>query len=119
MILVNVLYQEMMHTSFCSLASDDVKRKMYSCILVVGGGMMFQGIQTWLHSRLLVQIPIMYRGEQLDIITRAKDMDPRITTWKGAAVMSCLDSTQELWIRPADWTKMGVKVLRERCPFIW
>lgn len=99
--------------------SEDVKRKMYNCILVVGGGMMFQGIHTWLHSRLSLQIPIIYRGEQMDIITRAKDMDPRITTWKGAAVMSCLDTTQELWIRPNEWTRLRVKLLREKAPFIW
>ncbi|XP_064474750.1 actin-related protein 8-like isoform X2 [Ornithodoros turicata] len=52
--------------------SDDLKRKMFSCILVVGGGSMFPGIHTWLQNRLSVQIPIMYRAEQIDIITRPK-----------------------------------------------
>uniref|UniRef100_T1JFQ7 Actin-related protein 8 n=1 Tax=Strigamia maritima TaxID=126957 RepID=T1JFQ7_STRMM len=98
--------------------SDDMKRKMYSCILIVGGGIMFAGIHTWLRNRLSMQIPIMYRTEQIDVITRPKDMDPRITCWKGAAVMSCLDTAQELWIKQKEWTRNGVKVLRERAPFI-
>lgn len=54
------------------LESDDLKRKMYSCVLVVGGGSMFPGIHTWLQNRLSVQIPVVYRAEQMDIITRPK-----------------------------------------------
>lgn len=99
--------------------SEEMKRKMYSCILVVGGGMMFSGIHTWLQNRLSVQIPIIYRGEEIDIITRPKDMDPRVTTWKGAAVMSCLDTAQELWIHQQEWLRYGVRLLRERAPFTW
>ncbi|KAF8794669.1 Actin-related protein 8 like protein [Argiope bruennichi] len=89
---------------------DEVKMKMYSCILVVGGGMMFNGIHTWLRNRLQVQIPIMFRNEQFEIITRPKDMDPRVTVWKGAALMSCLDTAQELWIKQKEWAKYSVKL---------
>ncbi|KAH7962578.1 hypothetical protein HPB52_016996 [Rhipicephalus sanguineus] len=98
---------------------EELKRKMFSCVLVVGGGCMFPGIHTWLQNRLSVQIPIMYRPEQMEIITRPRDTDPRITTWKGASIMSCLDSAQELWIRQAEWQRYGVRLLRERAPFNW
>ncbi|XP_065156186.1 actin-related protein 8 [Atheta coriaria] len=99
--------------------SDDLKRKMYGCILVVGGGMKFAGIGMWLQNRISLQIPYHYRAEQLDIITNPRDMDPAMVAWKGAAIMSCLETAQELWITPAEWEKMGVKVLRERAPFTW
>ncbi|KAJ8976225.1 hypothetical protein NQ317_013617 [Molorchus minor] len=49
--------------------NEDLKRKMYGCILVVGGGMKFSGIATWLQNRISLQIPYLYRAEQLDIIT--------------------------------------------------
>jgi actin-related protein 8 len=58
-------------------------------------------------------------AEQLDIITTPKEMDPQMTAWKGAAIMSCLESAQELWIYPVEWEKLGVKILRERAPFMW
>ncbi|KAK7788285.1 hypothetical protein R5R35_013901 [Gryllus longicercus] len=99
--------------------SEDLKRKMYGCILVVGGGMKFVGIGTWLQNRISLQIPYMYRAEQLDIVTAPKEMDPQITQWKGAAIMSCLESAQELWIYPLEWGKIGLKLLRERAPFMW
>lgn len=99
--------------------SEEMKRKVYGCILLVGGGMLFSGIHTWLQNRLSVQIPIMFRGEEIDIITRPKDMDPCATIWKGAAVMSCLDTAQELWINQQEWLNYGVRLLRERAPFTW
>ena len=50
------------------LASDEMKRRMYSCILLVGGGAKFEGLSTWLHNRLLLQIPYQFRPEQTEII---------------------------------------------------
>lgn len=92
---------------------------MYSCILVVGGGMKFNGIGKWLQNRVGLQIPHQYRSEQLDIVTSPKEMDPAMTSWKGAAVMSCLESAPELWIHAAEWQKYGVRILREKSLFMW
>lgn len=58
-------------------------------------------------------------AEQLDIITQPKDMDPGMTTWKGAGILSCLESAQELWITRTEWHRWGVRILRERSPFLW
>ncbi|EFN89058.1 actin-related protein 8 isoform X1 [Harpegnathos saltator] len=99
--------------------TDDLKRKMYSCVLVVGSGMKFRGIGMWLRNRISLQIPYMYRAEQLDIITEPKEMDPGITTWKGAGILSCLETAQELWIPWGEWQRYGVRILRERTPFLW
>lgn len=35
---------------------------MYGCILVVGGGMKFSGIATWLQNKIYLQIPYLYRA---------------------------------------------------------
>ncbi|RWS17454.1 actin-related protein 8-like protein [Dinothrombium tinctorium] len=100
--------------------NDDTKRRMYNCVLVVGGGINFKGIDTWLQSRLSVQIPLQYRtGQCVDIITNPKDIDPRCVVWKGAAVMSLLDTTQELWITKNEWENVGVRIVREKAPFVW
>ncbi|XP_030753391.1 actin-related protein 8 [Sitophilus oryzae] len=99
--------------------SEDLKRKMYGCVLIVGGGMKFTGIGTWLQNRISLQIPYLYRAEQLDIITNPRDMDSSMVAWKGACIMSCLETAQELWIEATEWEKYGVRVLRERAPFTW
>ncbi|XP_044256841.1 actin-related protein 8 isoform X2 [Tribolium madens] len=99
--------------------NEDLKRKMYGCILIVGGGMKFSGIGTWLQNRISLQIPYLYRAEQLDIITNPRDMDPAMVAWKGACIMSCLETAHELWILASEWEKYGVRILRERAPFTW
>lgn len=99
--------------------SEELKRKMYSNILIVGGGSKIEGLSTWLQNRLSLQIPYNYKSEQLEIVTSPKDIDPETIVWKGAAVMSCLESAVELWISQTDWNKHGLKILRERAPFIW
>lgn len=99
--------------------NDEMKRKMYGCILVVGGGMKFKGIGKWLQNRVQNATPYVFRSEQPEIVTSPKEMDPSMTSWKGAAIMSCLESAPELWISRADWEKYGLKVLREKAPFMW
>lgn len=55
----------------------------------------------------------------MDVITMPKEIDPGMTAWKGAAILSCLESAQELWIGRQDWEIKGVKLLREGAPFMW
>nr|SVE92898.1 EOG090X02LT [Moina brachiata] len=116
--LLYSLDQAILH-SIERCSSDEMKRRMYSCILLVGGGAKFEGLSTWLHNRLLLQIPYQFRPEQTEIIVGPKEMDPSMVAWKGAAIMSCLESAQELWIRPSEWRKIGVRILREKAPFYW
>lgn len=52
-------------------ASEEMKRKMYSCILIVGGGAKFKSIDKWLQSRLALQIPVAYRPGMTNIFFAA------------------------------------------------
>ncbi|KAF2347925.1 Actin family [Trinorchestia longiramus] len=99
--------------------AEETRRRMYSCILLVGAGASFPHLGKWLQSRLPLQIPMAYRPEQLEVITRAKDLDPGTIAWKGAALMTGLEGSGELWLTKAMWSKHGVRALREKCPFIW
>lgn len=55
-------------------ASDEAKKKMYSSILVVGGGLMFHKAQEFLQHRILNKMPPSFRRiiENVDVITRPK-----------------------------------------------
>ena len=39
--------------------------------------------------------------------------------WKGAAILACLESATELWISKDEWIRFGIKLIRERGPFLW
>ncbi|KAL1464856.1 hypothetical protein WDU94_004466 [Cyamophila willieti] len=98
---------------------DEQKRKMYGTILVVGGGLRFDGISHWLQTKLALHISYATKPDQIDIITNPKESDPQITTWRGAAILSSLETAQELWITAEEWKKHSVTILRERAPFMW
>ncbi|XP_032892447.1 actin-related protein 8 isoform X2 [Amblyraja radiata] len=114
------LDKSILHSIDCC-GSDETKKKMYSSILVVGGGLMFQGAQEFLQHRILNKMPPSFRRivENVEVLTRPKDMDARLIAWKGGAVLACLDTTQELWIHQREWQRFGVRMLRERAPFVW
>ncbi|POI24070.1 hypothetical protein CIB84_012182 [Bambusicola thoracicus] len=114
------LDKAILHSIDCC-ASDDTKKKMYSSILVVGGGLMFHKAQEFLQQRILNKMPPSFRRvvENVEVITRPKDMDPRLIAWKGGAVLACLDTTQELWIYQREWQRFGIRMLRERAAFVW
>ncbi|XP_077433125.1 actin-related protein 8 [Vanacampus margaritifer] len=114
------LDKAILHSIDCC-ASDETKRKMYSSILVVGGGLMFHGAQEFLLHRIINKMPPSFRRlvDNVEVVTRPKDMDPRLISWKGGAVLACLDTTQEMWIHQREWQRFGVRMLRERAAFVW
>jgi len=101
--------------------SEELRRRMYSCILVVGGGLQFEGATHWLQYQVWQAMPAQTRlhMESMDIISKPKDVDASLTSWKGGAILACLDSTQELWIWQKEWRQFSTRMLRERTPFIW
>ncbi|XP_002166225.2 actin-related protein 8 isoform X1 [Hydra vulgaris] len=104
-----------------SCSNLETKRKMYGTVLLIGGGLSFKGADEFLLKRLQAQLPAHYQfvKDQMEVIARPKESDPRNTCWKGGAVLSILDSAQELWISRNEWNKYGVRIVRERCGFQW
>lgn len=55
----------------------------------------------------------------LVLFSLTQDLEPGMIAWKGAAVLSFLDTCEELWIKQEEWERAGVRLLRERVPFVW
>lgn len=52
--------------------SDDIKRKMYSSILVIGGGLKFEGACAWLKSKISLNAQQVYYGGLLYIFLEVR-----------------------------------------------
>ncbi|XP_054727971.1 actin-related protein 8 [Anastrepha obliqua] len=101
-------------------STEEIKRKMYSCILLVGGSTKFAGFSKWLEQRVLLQLAgTSTSSSAFEVNAFSKEMDAGMIAWKGAAIMSCLESAPELWIYSGEWEKYGLRILREKAPFIW
>lgn len=55
----------------------------------------------------------------IEIINSPKDLDPQIVTWKGAAILAGLESSNELWISGKEWSSWSIRILKERAMFNW
>lgn len=55
-------------------ATEETKRKMYSSVLLIGGGFMFNGAANMLQSRLQAKLPAPHRKlvDQVEVIARPK-----------------------------------------------
>lgn len=55
-------------------APEETKRKMYSSVLLIGGGFMFNGAAAALQSRLQAKLPPLHRKlvDQVEVIARPK-----------------------------------------------
>jgi len=99
-------------------AGEDLRRKMWSSVLLVGGGFRFSGAAAYLQARLAA-LAGPGVGPAVEVMVDCKDGEADWTSWRGAAVMASMESARELWIRPREWARHGQKILRERAPFPW
>ncbi|XP_065363772.1 actin-related protein 8 [Calliphora vicina] len=105
--------------------TDDMKRKMYGCILLVGGGSKIPGFSKWLEQKITLQLSATTTHNRLmdqlpfEVNVCVKEMDAAMIAWKGAAIMSCLESAPELWLIASEWEKYGLRILREKATFMW
>ncbi|XP_065899738.1 actin-related protein 8-like isoform X2 [Dysidea avara] len=109
------------HLSIDCASSLDVKKKLYGSVLVVGGGLSFPGATQMLQQRLYSKLPPVFQrsSDAIEVCSNPKDLEPGMIAWKGAAVLSFLDTCEELWIKHEEWENSGVRLLRERVPFVW
>ena len=100
---------------------DEKIRKYLQAVLVIGGSALIPGMALALESRLgsvsslplngnnpnnrlqAIATPLVPNMEKVQIIPPPKEVDPRILTWKGAAVLGKMDSISELWVTLSDW----------------
>ena len=59
-----------------------------------------------MYSRLqAIATPLVPNMEKVQIIPPPKDVDPRVLSWKGAAVFGKMDGVADLWITAQDWVR--------------
>jgi len=100
----------------------DVRRRLFSNILLVGGSSQIEGLVEVLEQKIATRIiPSDLDLEKVEIVkTLRKDLDPRFISWRGAAVLCALDSVKtECWLKHSDWEQFGISALKEKVPFVW
>ena len=106
---------------------DEKIRKYLQAVLVIGGSALIPGMAHALESRLegcflyisfllnnnnpnirlqAIATPLVPNMEKVQIIPPPKEVDPRVLTWKGAAVLGKMESISDLWVTLSDWASL-------------
>ncbi|KAF8603889.1 actin-like ATPase domain-containing protein [Ceratobasidium sp. AG-I] len=94
-------------------------KKFLQVVVIVGGTSIIPGMVHALESRLqAIAFPLVPGMEKVQVVPAPKDIDPRVLTWKGAAVLAKLEAVNDMWITPRDWEVLGMRGLRERTLFM-
>lgn len=97
--------------------SDDKKlRDLLGSIMVVGGGAKIPQFTVVLEEKLKARRPDLY--DRILVSRSARDMDEQVVAWKGASVFAKL-STNDSWITPFEFERLGPRTLHHKVLWAW
>lgn len=100
-------------------ASEERMKRFFTNIILVGGGGMISNFNRVLEDRILSTVIAQAAAmERVEVLPAPRELDPRLLMWKGASVLSKLDTAKEMWIGQQEWDAIGGRCLRERALFI-
>ncbi|PWN36166.1 actin-like ATPase domain-containing protein, partial [Meira miltonrushii] len=112
----------------CSTQSaiDERMKRMVTNMFCVGGTALMPGLGMAIEARIQNYLSQWFTQQNKDsstipnvtVVPPPRDMDPRIVTWKGMAVLARLDSTQDMWVTRNEWRMFQMRALREKAYFM-
>ncbi|KAF7727077.1 actin-like protein arp8 [Apophysomyces ossiformis] len=96
-------------------ASDERLKRFFTNIILVGGAGMVSNFNRVLEDRVLSTVIAQSASvERVEILPAPRELDPRLLVWKGASVLSKLDTAKDMWIGEEEWDEIGARCLKER-----
>ncbi|RPB20758.1 actin-like ATPase domain-containing protein [Terfezia boudieri ATCC MYA-4762] len=97
---------------------DEKKIKEYlGSIMIVGGGSQVAGLNHLLEERLRGMK--RYSDFNVMVAPPPRELDPQVIVWKGSSVFGKLKSTNDSWIRAAEYDILGSRLLAYRCLWLY
>lgn len=102
-----------------NVSKIDIRKKLWSQIILTGGGCMFNGLSDFLRRRLIERIAPLTDYTELNVYTNPKDAakDLRDLAWKGGAIAAQLDASWDAWISRKDYENNGIRLVKEKSIF--
>lgn len=93
------------------------KRDFLGSIMLTGGGSKTPNLQSYLEFQLRAAMP-QYPKEIL-VAPPPRDLDPSVIAWKGGSVFGKLRMTNDSWISPLEYDRLGSRILNYKCMWHW
>nr|XP_023028518.1 actin, clone 302-like [Leptinotarsa decemlineata] len=87
----------------------DVRRDLYSNIILSGGNTMFPGIKDRMHKEIMTLAPCAMR---IKILTES---ERKYLVWIGGSILAELSTFQQMWIRKQEYDEFGPSIVHKKC----
>lgn len=88
-------------------------------VLLVGGNSLMKGLSQYLEKKLTKHYSEKHSDVtiKINVMSGIKSISPIFLSWKGASIVTKLESFKEMCIKREEFECFGLKVIRERVPF--
>mmetsp|Transcript_49981 Transcript_49981/g.159955 ORF Transcript_49981/g.159955 Transcript_49981/m.159955 type:complete len:103 (+) Transcript_49981:291-599(+) len=91
----------------------DVRKELYSGILLTGGNTIFPNVKERLERELAEQAP---GGARVKVITSTSSAERRYSAWIGGSILASLGSFQQMWMSKAEYEEHGAALIHRKSP---
>uniref|UniRef100_A0A7S1C5V8 Actin n=1 Tax=Bicosoecida sp. CB-2014 TaxID=1486930 RepID=A0A7S1C5V8_9STRA len=87
----------------------DIRRDLYSHVVLSGGTTMFDGFQARMQSEIAKRAPA---GVKVRVIAPP---ERKYAVWIGGSVLSSLSTFEQMWITKAEYDESGPSIVHRKC----
>ena len=102
---------------YVSGSNNCKRRDLLGSIILISGGSKTPNLKTYLEAKLRASMP-QYPKEIL-VAPLLRELDLEVIVWKGRSVFGKLRMTNDSWIGPLEYDRLGSRILNYKCMWHW
>eukprot|EP00252_Welwitschia_mirabilis_P025606 TRINITY_DN807_c0_g1_i3.p1 TRINITY_DN807_c0_g1~~TRINITY_DN807_c0_g1_i3.p1 ORF type:complete len:443 (+),score=101.08 TRINITY_DN807_c0_g1_i3:281-1609(+) len=91
----------------------DIRRELFSSILLAGGSASMQQMKERLEKDLTEEAPPAAR---VKVLASGNVIERRFSVWIGGSILASLGSFQQMWFSKAEYEEHGASYIQRKCP---
>ncbi|KAJ0975119.1 hypothetical protein J5N97_017084 [Dioscorea zingiberensis] len=91
----------------------DIRRELFSSILLAGGTASMQQLKERLEKDLMEEAP---QAARVKVLASGNATERRFSVWIGGSILASLGSFQQMWFSKAEYEEHGVSYIQRKCP---
>ncbi|XP_042964817.1 actin-related protein 4-like isoform X1 [Carya illinoinensis] len=91
----------------------DIRRELFSSILLAGGTTSMQQLKERLEKDLLEESP---QAARVKVLASGNATERRFSVWIGGSILASLGSFQQMWFSKSEYEEHGASYIQRKCP---
>ncbi|KAL0920785.1 hypothetical protein M5K25_009953 [Dendrobium thyrsiflorum] len=91
----------------------DIRRELFSSILLSGGTASMQQLKERLEKDLMEESP---QAARVKVLASGNATERRFSVWIGGSILASLGSFQQMWFSKGEYEEHGASYIQRKCP---